>query len=222
MEIGFANKSWADAFFVSASYSKVDKELQTGSVQSKVYGMAERGSDAWNISARYQKHNFIWKNMQLNAALSHTWDHSLTTDTAYRKYDWNGDYIVSSRNEITGRGRSMRHYKRPLTIGRANLDYRLNNHHSLNLNYLLSRIGNDRYDEADTDFEASNDILAKHVTGFSYNQSLYNPQIQISAESETKRSIFREKDKTKRSKKESAQHSKSRNKSFVMTSVSAL
>ena len=39
----------------------------------------------------------------------------------------------------------------------------------------------------------------------------YNPQIQISAESETKRS-----------KKESAQHSKSRNKSFVMTSVSAL
>ena len=51
---------------------------------------------------------------------------------------------------------------------------------------------------------------------------LYNPQIQISAESETKRSIFREKDKTKRSKKESAQHSKSRNKSFVMTYVSAL
>lgn len=55
-----------------------------------------------------------------------------------------------------------------------------------------------------------------------FNGYIYNPQIQISAESETKRSIFREKDKTKRSKKESAQHSKSRNKSFVMTSVSAL
>ena len=54
------------------------------------------------------------------------------------------------------------------------------------------------------------------------HETKYNPQIQISAESETKRSIFREKDKTKRSKKESAQHSKSRNKSFVMTSVSAL
>lgn len=55
-----------------------------------------------------------------------------------------------------------------------------------------------------------------------WQRTIYNPQIQISAESETKRSIFREKDKTKRSKKESAQHSKSRNKSFVMTSVSAL
>lgn len=69
----------------------------------------------------------------------------------------------------------------------------------------------------------------RHVLGISGGKDsaalaiyMYNPQIQISAESETKRSIFREKDKTKRSKKESAQHSKSRNKSFVMTSVSAL
>lgn len=59
-------------------------------------------------------------------------------------------------------------------------------------------------------------------TFHNHRKAIYNPQIQISAESETKRSIFREKDKTKRSKKESAQHSKSRNKSFVMTSVSAL
>ena len=62
------------------------------------------------------------------------------------------------------------------------------------------------------------DYLQKPV----HQELLYNPQIQISAESETKRSIFRKRDKTKRSKKESAQHSKSRNKSFVMTSVSAL
>jgi hypothetical protein len=66
-------------------------------------------------------------------------------------------------------------------------------------------------------------ILALFLNiGIYFFKNNYNPQIQISAESETKRSIFREKDKTKRSKKESAQHSKSRNKSFVMTSVSAL
>lgn len=135
VEAGFVNKSWADAFFVSASYSKTDKELQTGSVQNKVYGMAERNSDSWNISARYQKYNFILKNMQLNASLSHTWDHSLTVDTAYRKYYWDGGYIVSQRNEIMGKEPSMRHYKRPLTIMRTNLDYQLNTHHSFNLNY---------------------------------------------------------------------------------------
>ena len=67
--------------------------------------------------------------------------------------------------------------------------------------------------------ESGNKLLGSRMEWLLHN---YNPQIQISAESETKRSIFREKDKTKRSKKESAQHSKSRNKSFVMTSVSAL
>lgn len=69
---------------------------------------------------------------------------------------------------------------------------------------------------------ASSQIVIHMDHGNANFKTMYNPQIQISAESETKRSIFREKDKTKRSKKESAQHSKSRNKSFVMTSVSAL
>lgn len=65
-------------------------------------------------------------------------------------------------------------------------------------------------------------IMAQEKIVQTAGRTQYNPQIQISAESETKRSIFRKRDKTKRSKKESAQHSKSRNKSFVMTSVSAL
>lgn len=174
IEFGFINKPWADDFFVSGSYSKVDKELQTGSVQTRVYGMAEKESDAWNISARYKKHDFILKDMQLNASLSHTWDHSLTVDTAYRKYNWDGDYIISSRNEITGRGRSMRHYKRPLSIIRANLDYQLNDHHAFNFNYQMNRTGNERYDEVDTQFEASNDVVTKHILGLSYNQTFFD------------------------------------------------
>lgn len=176
-EVGFANKSWADAFFVSASYSEINKEIQTGSVQSKVYGMAERKSDAWNVSVRYRKRDFIIENLQLNTSLSHTWDHSLTVDTAYRQYDWNGDYIESPRNELTGRARSMRHYKRPTTIVRTNFDYRLNESHSFNINYLLNRMNNERYDDVQTDFEASNDVMAKHILGFSYNQSLLKDRL---------------------------------------------
>lgn len=72
-----------------------------------------------------------------------------------------------------------------------------------------------------TNMQLINKIEKKFNVRFTF-RDIYNPQIQISAESETKRSIFRKRDKTKRSKKESAQHSKSRNKSFVMTSVSAL
>ena len=72
----------------------------------------------------------------------------------------------------------MRHYKRPLTIARANLDYQLNEHHNFNLNYHLSRTGNDRYDDLDDTFEASKDIVTKHILGFSYNQSLLNGKME--------------------------------------------
>lgn len=168
LEVGVTGRSWADAFFVSGSYSKVDKELQTGSVQTKVYGMAKRQSDAWNVSANYRKQ---FGKLHTSAFLSHTWDASLTVDTAYRIYNWNGDYTPSSRNEINGRARSMRHYKRPLTLFRAGADYAFNPHHTVSLNYLLNRTGNERYDDVDETFEPTNDILTKHIVGLTYSQS---------------------------------------------------
>lgn len=178
VEVGVTGKSWADDFFVTASYSKVNKELQTGSIQTKVYGMAERNGDAYNVSAQYCKKDFILKGLQMQSILSHTWDHSLTVDTAYRVYDWNGDYIESSRNEITGRERSLRHYKRPTTMFRSNWDYRINQHHSVNFNYLVNRTGNDRYDDVDDSFVPSNDIVCKHIIGLSYHQQFLQNKIE--------------------------------------------
>lgn len=178
VEVGVTGKPWADDFFVTASYSKVDKELQTGSIQTKVYGMAERNGSAYNVSAQYRKKDFLLKGLQMHSMLSHTWDYSLTVDTAYRVYDWNGDYIESSRNEITGRERSLRHYKRPTTMFRSNWDYRLNPQHAVNLNYLVNRTGNDRYDEVDSSFEPSNDVVCKHIIGLSYHQQLWQDKME--------------------------------------------
>lgn len=178
VEVGVTGKPWADDFFVTASYSKVDKELQTGSIQTKVYGMAERNGSAYNVSAQYRKKDFLLKGLQMHSMLSHTWEYSLTVDTAYRVYDWNGDYIESSRNEITGRERSLRHYKRPTTMFRSNWDYRFNPQHAVNLNYLVNRTGNDRYDEVDSGFEPSNDVVCKHIIGLSYHQQLWQDKME--------------------------------------------
>ena len=98
-EAGFTNMPWADAAFITASFSQMHKELQTGATQSRVYGMAERESKAWNIAARYVKRNFILPKLDVKFSASHTWDNSITTDTCFRKYDWNGNYIKSSRSE---------------------------------------------------------------------------------------------------------------------------
>ncbi len=174
MEAGFIDKWWADEFFVSVSYSKIKKEIQTSQVQTKVVGEAERHADAWSISANYQKRRFLLDNLNASMSLSHTWDHSVTVDTAYRKYNWDGEFTKSSRNEINGRGRTLRHYKRPLTIVRADFNYTLGEGHLLNLSYTMNRTGNNRYDEVDKSFEPANDVLTKHIIGLAYNQSLFD------------------------------------------------
>lgn len=168
MEVGFIDKWWADEFFVSASYQQTDKEIQTGQVQTRVIGMAEREAKAWSVGMRYQKQHFLLDDLSASLLLSHTWDHSIATDTAHRQYDWNGDYITSGRNELNGRNFKRRHIKRPLTVVRAEFNY-----HSLNLSYALNRTGNNRWDDVDQEFEPANDVLAKHIIGLTYNQSLW-------------------------------------------------
>lgn len=177
IQVGVNHKAWADLFSISASYSKVDNELQTGSVQSVVYGMAKRKNDSYHISSKYQKRDLFVKGLSTNLSISHTWDNMLVVDTAYRKYRWDGSYIESSRNEITGRGKSMRHTNRPLTIGRANFNYAINAQHALNLNYLVNHISNKRYDEVDTDFEPSKDAFSKHIIGLSYSQNFWQDKL---------------------------------------------
>ena len=177
MEVGVADRSWADAFFVSASVSKVDKDIQTGATQDRVIGMAERHTQSLNVSARYEKVDFLTDGMQFQISASHMMDHSQTIDTTYRRYYWDGSYIDGSYSEIRSRGKTLRHYRRPLTVVRSNLSYRLAEGHELALNYVFNRAGNRQTDDWDTDFVPTDDVLAKHVAGLSYDQSLLSGRL---------------------------------------------
>lgn len=172
LEAGVVDRRWADELFVSASVSKVDKEVQTGATQSYVYGKVERNTASYNFAARYIKTGLLDDRLGVTASVSQTQDHSVTIDTTYRRYYWDGTYIDGSLSEIRGRGKSMRHFYRPMTIARGNLDFKLAQGHSLTLNYQLNRTGNRQSDEVDKSFVPTRDVLTKHVIGLSYNQSL--------------------------------------------------
>ncbi|MCM1218408.1 MAG: TonB-dependent receptor [Muribaculaceae bacterium] len=118
--------------------------------------------------------------MSTRVNLSHTWDHSETVDTAFRKYSWDGTWIPSSGNEINNRAKTIRVYDRPLTIINAGIDYEVNEHHEFTLNYMLNRRGNDRHDDVDKFFEPSNDVVTKHILSFTYSQSFFNQRWQTS------------------------------------------
>lgn len=177
MEVGVNDVKWADKFFVGFSYNNLDKEIQTGAMQNKVYGEASRHSHSINVSARYNKR---WDKVAARLTLSHTWDHSETVDTAYRKYSWDGTWMPSSGNEMNNRARTIRVYRRPLTVMNAGVDYELDEHNSFAFNYMLNRRGNDRYDEADSNFEPSGDVVAKHILSLAYSQSFFDENWQIS------------------------------------------
>ncbi len=173
IEAGFSGRKWADDFFVSASASKVDKEVQTGATQSYVVGMAERNTRSLNLSARYSKRGFLAENLDFSAMASHTWDHSQTIDTTYRRYYWDGTYIEGSYSEIRHRGKTLRNYYRPMTIVRGNFDWHPADNHSFTLNYLLNRTGNRQDDEWDLAYVPTDDVLTKHIIGLAYNQVLF-------------------------------------------------
>lgn len=179
LEAGVEKKPWADVLSIAASYTRTNKELQTGSVQNIVYGAAERRMNAWNIQTRYRKRDFLVKGLNTNMLLSYTWDNTLVVDSACRRYDWNGDYVQTDRNETTGRRAMLRRIKRPLLVARANFDYRLAEHHNLNLNYMVTSTGNHRTDDLmlDYDFVPSNDRLTKHIIGLTYNQNFLDERL---------------------------------------------
>lgn len=177
VDVGVNDVKWADKFFVGFSYNKLDKDIQTGAMQNKVYGEASRHSHSYNASVRYNKK---WGQVSTRLTLSHTWDHSETVDTAYRKYSWDGTWMPSSGNEMNNRARTIRVYKRPLTVVNAGVDYELNEHNTFAFNYMLNRRGNDRYDEIDKNFEPSNDVVTKHILALTYSQSFFNRKWQTS------------------------------------------
>ena len=167
LEIGVENKSWTDAFYISGNCSMQNKQLQTGSVQSKVYGDASRHGHSFGFGVNYRKRDFLTEHLDTRITFNQSFDHSVTTDTAMRKYDWNGHYIYSPRNEITGRGASIRHYRRPSSVATAVLDYLCHENHRLTLNYLFNLTGNRRTDDVDPEFEPSSDNVSKHVASLS-------------------------------------------------------
>ncbi len=175
IEAGVTNVKWADVFFVNGGYTKIDKEIQTGAMQNKVYGMAERRSHAWYLGARYAK---VFGKVGTRLNFSHTWDNSATIDTAYRKYSWDGTWMPSSGNEMRNGTKTWRVYERPLTVLNAAVDYEFLENHSIAFAYMLNRRGNKQTDKVYKLFEPTNDVLTKHILSLAYNQSFFEERWQ--------------------------------------------
>ncbi|HRP54572.1 TonB-dependent receptor [Agriterribacter sp.] len=171
IEIGLAEKKWADALFLGVGYSQGMQDLQTGFEQTIVYGNVTRKSSALSGSLRYKKDNLFVHGLSLNIFASQSRDSYLTADTLYRQYYWDGTWTVKSSSEMNSI-KSLSRMSRPKTFARANLSYAINEQHSVNFNYTIDRVKNENYNELVTSEDPQPGLLNKQIAGLAYQQEL--------------------------------------------------
>lgn len=170
LEVGVTNKEWADLFFVGASYSETDKEIQTGNYQEVVYGAVNKTGSAYSTSLRFLKKDLFTDQLDFNFYTSISEDKYQINDTVYRNYYWDGFYLDTPNTEM-GRP-SIYHIKRPKTYTRANFSYTLDPINSFGLNYTLDRVKNYIWNALEDPKDYNPGELAKHNLGLSYQQDL--------------------------------------------------
>lgn len=173
MDLGIDHQKLADVLMASLSYNRIKDQLQTGSLQDFVYGMAHKRNEGAQFSVTYRKKNMFIPGLSVELYASHTLNHTTLIDTAYRRYSWDGSFVKTEKNEITGRGKSIRHTRRPLSLIRFKTSYSILSGHTLNLNYRFSSLKNNRTDDVDDGFVPGTDRLDRHITSLSY--SLLSP-----------------------------------------------
>lgn len=169
VEVGVVNKKWADILFIGGSYSSFNKDIQTGTVQTIVYGAVTKDGHAENFNLRYKKDSLLQGRLGLNLYASTSKDTYILTDTTTRKYYWDGSYIEG--NPETGSYRRT-YVIRPRTFSRFNANYKLADNHTLNLNYSFDQTKNQTYNALDTDHDATPGRIGKHLGGLSYQMDL--------------------------------------------------
>jgi outer membrane receptor protein involved in Fe transport len=180
IEAGVLNKKWADVFFVGASYSRTDKDVQTGFRQHIVFGDVFRTGNNTSGLVTYRKDNVLLEGLNLSLFGSISKDYQITADTAMYQYGWDGNRIKRSSAEMGG-NRAITHLIRPKTFVRGNLGYELNKQHSFNLNYTYDQVENRTYNELIMDRDPSPGRLGKGVLGLAYQGNFWGDRLVTQA-----------------------------------------
>lgn len=172
-ELGIENKSWADSFFIGASQSVFDKQIQTGSNQEVVYGGVKQNGEAQNYFMKYKKASLFNDHLDVNLYAGFSRSVQKATDTLMRKYSWDGSFEPSATTEKGGRSIIMQHEDR--LYSQLGATYRIVDHHKLIFNYVLDYLKNTTFNKLE---EEKDDVvpakMTKQILSMAYQQEFFN------------------------------------------------
>lgn len=179
IEMGIANKKWADIFVIGLTYTNIFKEIQTGATQQKVFGFLNEKSNSLAPSLRYRKDNLLLDGLSLSLFANLAQDKSVVTDTSsYSTFRWNGLPDLSSYYPAGGEQsttKSIQHYSGYNNTVQTTLNYLINNQQGVNLTYNFNSNFRKSYNEIDP-YNHSRDQsnrVSKHILGLNYTHDFF-------------------------------------------------
>lgn len=132
-KVGIIGKEWADELFLDFNYSQYYKEIQTGSVQSKVYGEKFRRGQSFIPALRYSKRDLFAENLDVRLDFSYNRGYTQNIDTTAYEYNWAGEKQLSksisdTHNEV----------KNNLLTGNFIAKYALSDMHEFTVSHMLN------------------------------------------------------------------------------------
>ncbi|MCP9612922.1 TonB-dependent receptor [Coprobacter tertius] len=167
-ETGVTGKSYADYLLAGIIYSKNDNDVQTGATMDAVYGGVKAKSSSIIPSVRYKKDDLFVDGLSLSIYGTYNVVDAYNTDTLKRRYNWLGESIPSTTageryyTDVKIKNREWQ--------GNGNLNYIINSHQSLMLNYIITSMGRRSNDKVHQDDPMNNipQRLTKNITGLGW------------------------------------------------------
>lgn len=136
---GFTNVKWADRFLIGSTLSKDYKEIQHGKTMRSVYGNRHYRRKANILSLHYSKQDLFTEGLAFKLDAIHSYRNRQVIDTIGVKYDWAGPIVGAQASAAEqGNEKSMAINREYTNAIRANLDYRINDLHSIYTSYLFN------------------------------------------------------------------------------------
>lgn len=173
VEVGVANRKYADRLLFGFLASGNHKDIQTGLNMQTVLGEMYSTSSTYMPSVKYKKENLFIKGLTVIANATYNITEQLVVDTTSNSYNWAGE--VTRRTGLNARDgelgdKSLFKFSDKNLIVTSNVTYKINGNHTIGISHSFNRFIRQGSDDASSyaiAFEEPS-ILSKHIIGLAY------------------------------------------------------
>ncbi|HEA31146.1 MAG TPA: TonB-dependent receptor [Leeuwenhoekiella sp.] len=172
--VGVVNKSYADRLLLGITLGQVYNEVQTAQRLVTVYGKRHTRSNIIMPTLKYQKDDFIVKNLDARINANYNLGQEQVIDTVNRRYNWFGDFIAY---DTPGGEQTYTRLKFKDNNGlvNASFNYKVNEKNALSLSNVYTTFDRKRENELrpDDDYDQPQKTF-KNILGLSYQYTEEN------------------------------------------------